>query len=518
MQPLSKELCYRRIINLLEKIAIKHGLRTTKDDGIHDAFIVWFAERINSIDPIEATKSIAEDRRGEGIDAILPDRRKKRIFFIQARTAKTFKNVNKSFGDPDIKSSLGGVKAVLDNKFKGEFTPVLEKLADQAHNLITNSGFDAEVCFLTFKKKPRRSIYIEQFQEEYPVKVTFIDFEWVYNFYSQQLLTMRPKPPATATFNLIGKTMTKDKPQKSIVFSCEAKDLAKIYESHDDKIFQEDVRYSLGFGERSINKQIQLTAESEKDAKHFWYFNNGVTLVCKSFKLRGTRNKLDVKSPQIINGAQTTYALYEAFKTQKLRQDAVVLIKAIQSNDDDFIRNVTQNTNSQNVVGPRDLSSNDSIQDELQTILADSYRYFYERKRGEFKSFYQTPAKRRQEWGKDYRKKIINNEKAAQAFLAMYKDRPAQAKSGKRRIFIKDRTGYYNDIFDSREKLLAEKLLLSWKVLSYLEQRKIEYRKICSDPPKSAQVSGLFLTSNPHRIAPGISSPERCAELPRCSL
>lgn len=40
----------------------------------------------------------------------------------------------------------------------------------------------------------------------------------------------------------------------------------------------------------------------------------------------------------------------------------------------------------------------------------------------------------------------------------------------------------------------------------------------CSAPPKSAQVCGLFLTSNPHRIAPGISFPERCAGRFGCSL
>jgi hypothetical protein len=51
--------------------------------------------------------------------------------------------------------------------------------------------------------------------------------------------------------------------------------------------------------------------------------------------------------------------------------------------------------------------------------------------------------------------------------------------------------------------------------------KKIKNNKIndiCTDPPKSEQVCDLFLTSNPHRMAPGTSFPGRCAELPRCSL
>ena len=181
--------------------------------------------------------------------------------------------------------------------------------------------------------------------------------------------------------------------------------------------------------------------------------------------------------PQIINGAQTTYALYEGYNNGSLKDDVEVLIRVIETNNKEFIDNVTLYANSQNAIRIRDLSSNDPIQIKLQKLLGDSYKYFYERKRGEFESSYPTPDMKIKNFGDDYKSKIISNEKAAQAFLAMYLDKPAQAKNEKGKIFIKDNLGFYDAIFDKTDELIAEKFLLSWKLLKYIEMRRKEYNR-----------------------------------------
>lgn len=186
---------------------------------------------------------------------------------------------------------------------------------------------------------------------------------------------------------------------------------------------------------------------------------------------------INLKNAQIINGAQTTYALYEAYQSGALKDNAEVLIKAIESSDKDFIENVTLYTNSQNAIRLRDLCSNDEIQIRIQKILLDSYRYFYERKRGEIDSLHPTPEAKNNLLGKDYKDKIINNENAAQSFLAMYLKKPAQAKSEKGRIFMKDQAGFYDSIFNKNDSILSEKILLAWKLLKYIDSRKKEYRQ-----------------------------------------
>lgn len=231
----------------------------------------------------------------------------------------------------------------------------------------------------------------------------------------------------------------------------------------------------MGLRSKSINIQILETATDSAKSKYFWYFNNGITIVCKEINEPASGKIVILKDAQIINGAQTTYALYEAYKSGTLRDDVEVLIKVIETDDRNFLENVTLYTNSQNAIRLRDLCSNDEIQLKVQKILLDSYRYFYERKRGEFESLHPTIEAKRKLLGDDFKIKVISNENAAQAFLGMYLDKPAQAKSEKGRIFLKDKTGFYDSIFSDKDSILAEKLLLSWRLLKYIEKKKKEY-------------------------------------------
>ena len=134
-----------------------------------------------------------------------------------------------------------------------------------------------------------------------------------------------------------------------------------------------------------------------------------------------------LERPQIINVAQTTYALYRAYEEGKLKDDAEVLIRVIETDKRDLIESITLYTNSQNAIRLRDLCSNDEIQIKIQKIV-EGYNYFYERKRGEFDNKYPSLEEKKQALGDNYRERIISNEKAAQALLAFYLDKPAQAK------------------------------------------------------------------------------------------
>jgi hypothetical protein len=284
--------------------------------------------------------------------------------------------------------------------------------------------------------------------------------------------------PKSISFRVMTNLLTKDVPYKSRVFTCKGEELAKIYTDNKDGLFQQNVRYFLGLRSKSINRQILETAKSDERAKYFWYFNNGITIVCKKIIETTSGKLIKLEGAQVINGAQTTYALYEAYKNGELKGDVEILVKVIETDDRNFLENVTLYTNSQNAIRLRDLCSNDKIQLKIQKILLDSYGYFFERKRGEFDSLYPTTGEKRKLLGNDFKAKIISNENAAQAFLAMYLNKPAQAKNEKGRIFLKDKAGFYDEIFNEKDDVLAEKILMSWKLLKYIEAQKKSYWQI----------------------------------------
>lgn len=469
---MNKRDFFDRFTSLLENTKERYEL-----ENIHDALILWFGENCLSLDPEDVKERIVQDKHAEGIDAVLIDQQNYNLFFIQAKIAARFDDTENNFQENDIKLTLGGIEFLIKGDYKGKITPELENLIDEYHEFDRTGDYKTTVLFLALKKEPIDSKYIINFKRNFSkVGVDFRSFEWLFDFYVNKYLPMRAAPPKKISFEVLTNLLTKDSPNKSRVFTCKGKELAKIYNDHRDAIFQQNVRYSLGLRPKSINRQILETAIDTMRDVAFWYFNNGITIVCKAINEATSGKVINLDEAQIINGAQTTYALHEAYKNGMLKDNVEVLIKAIESNDRNFIESVTLYTNSQNAIRLRDLCSKDEIQTKIQKILLDSYKYFYERARGEFDSLYPTPNAKEKLLGRNYKSRIINNENAAQSFLAMYLNKPAQAKSEKGRIFMKDVAGFYDDIFKKNDDIIPEKFLMSWKLLKYIEMRKKEYK------------------------------------------
>lgn len=473
MKNMNKRDFFDRFIGLLENTKDKYELETK-----HDALIMWFGENYLSLDPDDIKERIVNDKHAEGVDAILIDQINYNLLFIQAKTVENFDNTTNNFSENDVKSTLQGVRFLLQGDYKNRITPGLENLVDEYHELDKLGDYKTTIIFLALKSKPVDDKYIKSFNQDFPmIVVNFYDFDKLFDFYVNKYLTIRAAPPKRISFKVLTNLLTKDTPDKSRVFTCKGEELAKIYNDYRERIFQQNVRYSLGLRSKSINRQILETAIDNTRNKDFWYFNNGITIVCKKINEAASRKVINLDNAQIINGAQTTYALYEAYNNGNLKDDVEILVKVIETDDRSFIESVTLYTNSQNAIRLRDLCSNDEIQLKIQKILLDSYRLFYERKRGEFDSLYPTAEAKRKLLGQDYKVKVINNENSAQSFLAMCLNKPAQAKSEKGRIFLKDNAGFYDDIFNKNDDILAEKILMSWKLLKYIEMYKKEYKK-----------------------------------------
>jgi len=444
-------------------------------NDIHDSLIVWFCENYLSLDPNEVKERIVKDSHAEGVDAVLIDEINYRLIFIQAKTVNNFENTKNNFQENDLKLTLEGFRFLAKGDYKGKITPELENLIDEYHELDKTGNYKTAIIFLTLKKPPIDKKFITYFRNEFrDVEVLFFDFDKLFDFYKKDYLTRKASPPENISFTVLNTVLEKDNPYKSNVFTTKAEELAKVYNDYKERIFQQNVRYSLGMRTRSINRLIFETAKNNSESPNFWYFNNGITIVCDQIKKTTSGKVINLRNAQIINGAQTTYALFEAYQNGDLKNNVEIIVKAIEASDKIFIENVTLFTNSQNAIRLRDLLSNLPIQINIQKILLDSYKYFYERKRGEFDSLYPTPEAKRKLLGNGFKDKLISNENAAQAFLALYLNRPAQAKSEKGRIFMKD-TGFYDDIFNSKDEILAEKLLLAWKLLKYIEGQKKKY-------------------------------------------
>ena len=69
-------------------------------------------------------------------------------------------------------------------------------------------------------------------------------------------------------------------------------------------------------GNKGVNSHIAKTLEDENDRDNFFYYNNGITVICDSVQKitlnESIHNKgFKTENPQIVNGCQTVNTIFE---------------------------------------------------------------------------------------------------------------------------------------------------------------------------------------------------------------
>lgn len=127
-----------------------------------------------------------------------------------------------------------------------------------------------------------------------------------------------------------------------------------------------------------VNKGIIDTFENKPT--DFWYFNNGITIVCDDFELKnGTF--LEITLPQIVNGCQTANTILKAYKNLSTEKQntlqGTILVKVIKDKNKKKKDQITQYTNRQNAVSGKDFFALDLFQRKMLAQFKD-VGYFYE--------------------------------------------------------------------------------------------------------------------------------------------
>jgi hypothetical protein len=165
-------------------------------------------------------------------------------------------------------------------------------------------------------------------------------------------------------------------------------EIAEWYTAHGDRLFEKNIRKSLGLTEVNYGLVDTLT----QDPGLFWYYNNGITLLCDTAERhnwrRGTRSPVELclRGASVVNGAQTVTAIAEAMQREPgTAADGYVGVKVVTTENcpDDFGIAVTRTTNTQNSVERRDFAALDRVQEDIRDDFALTLGKTYSFKRGE---------------------------------------------------------------------------------------------------------------------------------------
>jgi hypothetical protein len=247
-------------------------------------------------------------------------------------------------------------------------------------------------------------------------------------------------------------------------------------EASKSPIFDRNIRRYLG--RRRVNDSILKTATDPAQAPFFWFYNNGITMVCDDYDVNPDPDNPHVKltNVQVVNGCQTAVTLRKAFDDAHLQPDVYLLVRIYETKDPKFVDRITVTTNNQNVIRARDLKANDVYQEDMQRAFFERYGYRYERKVNEFKDL---PA--------DQRKLVINNEKLGQAYLAVVMRLLTAARAQKYKVFGE----FYEAIFRTPS---IDKHMLAYLIYGYCESRQAPMAKKFKNDALgySAVTNGVF--------------------------
>jgi hypothetical protein len=147
------------------------------------------------------------------------------------------------------------------------------------------------------------------------------------------------------------------------------------------RLVSSNIRHALGATD--VNSEVRKTALT--DPSHFWYFNNGITLICREIIKAPAKassrsaGSFGFKDASIVNGAQTVSTLGSIEDDDKL-SDVRVPIRAIILGDapDGFGSQVTRSNNLQNRIEERDFVTQDPNQQRLKSeMLMENIDYQY---------------------------------------------------------------------------------------------------------------------------------------------
>ena len=428
---------------------IRERYRALKDDEL---FVAWFMKCFVTDTEEAAVASLVGGSRDKNLDAIHVDDRARKVFVVQGKYRQSGKV------GPEKRNDVLAF-AELANSFSDDdaFRDLVRGLAveatgraEQAHKCIRERGYRLQLYFVT---TGRCSTAVEKDASSalrragHGAVLTILDHKRVLQMLSDYLDGVAPPVPELeieieggrgVQVGGVLQRVDRETDIESWVLPVSGDQGAQMYESAGIRLFARNVRGFLG--ETQINVNMQKTLESEPE--YFWYYNNGITIVCDKAEKTTRRGSefMRLVNPQVINGQQTTRTLYQRAKKGTSATVLVRIISVPRESEKDsrrfesLISKIVAATNWQNTIRPSDLMSNDRRQVELERHLRH-LGYQYLRKR-------QSKAEARRSVGVKHNF-VVTKEELAQVVAATVLD-PLVVRSGKEQLFEER---YYNYVF-----------------------------------------------------------------------
>jgi len=349
-----------------------------------------------------------------------------------------------NFPENGVQKAVNTVQVLFDPYRKAALNEKIAPKIEEIRSLIRDAyipNVRVMLCNNGAEWTGQANNWIDAAKKDYGDKVDFVHF----NHDSIVNILQRSKKVDT-TLTLNGQAIVEDMNyMRVLVGRVSVHEIQRLFNDHGDKLLERNIRRYLGLHTNRVNTAIYQTLIDPQKSDKFYFYNNGITVVCDKFDYNAFQKsdyKVQLKNMQVINGGQTCKTIQETLNGAApgmAGESAYVMMRIYQlaETHKDFVQDITYATNSQNPVDLRDLRSNDEMQKQLEIGISD-LGYVYKRQR--------------EEGGGG--SSVITSSIVAESVLAIWRQRPHQAKFRRKEHFGK----LYEDIFkglNAAQALLA---------------------------------------------------------------
>lgn len=412
------------------------------------AFLLLGVAAYLDIDIAEATQFITDGGSDGGFDAayiVEAQDSQLNVVLFQSKYSRNLEH-DSHFPANAIEKAVNTVRCVFNPAAHIELNPKSKQKVDEIRSFI----LDGQIPYVTFVML-NNGLPWNQDGENH-INNAFAGQEqvhFVHFCHTDIIRYINRTSPINTQLSLSGKAIQEDFNYKRVILGrISVKEIYALMEEYGDSLLEKNIRRYLG--KNNVNDGIIHTLEDADKRQNFFFFNNGITMICEKFSYNALQEQnwiVKINHLQIINGGQTCKTIHQTLKAHPEIDFSQVflLIRLYEVNDDEgIIQDITYATNSQNPVDFRDLKSNDELQILLEKNAQD-LGYIYKRKRDNILTT-----------------NVIPSTVAAEAVFAIWRERPHLAKYRRNEFFDK----YYSEIFNN---LNAAQMVMAVLIFRYCD-------------------------------------------------
>jgi len=338
----------------------------------------------------EAAAAVIDDYSDRGIDAVAVEERGDRhhITLVQGKWSE---KGNAGFGERELGALFRGLDDLMALEF-GKFNSRIEAHADALEKALEGPATVTLVLALVTGSELHPNIQAE-------LKDGLDKRNWVREMIDSKVLNLRDlyqeilgdqgerKITLETWLEGVGKESV---PYEAFYGTVSAAEIADWYRDGNQRhLFARNIRDSLDATD--VNNKIRATLLGEP--QHFWYFSNGITVLCDRMKKKGRGAFVPgagagfiLEGASVVNGAQTVSAIAHAVQRNPAagaRGRVLVRLISLEDCPEGFGDRVTVAANTQNAIQERDFKSRDQTQFDLRDDFALSLGLSYVIRRGE---------------------------------------------------------------------------------------------------------------------------------------